>query len=55
MSYPKTKIDKNKNISIWATLSAAHIDIFQFIHKIIFDYNICTANWVNLTGNCDSH
>ena len=32
----KTKIIINQNISIRAPLSAAHIDIFQFIQKIIF-------------------
>ena len=42
--YLKTKINKNQNISIQAQLSAARIDIFQFIQKSIFDYNTCTAN-----------
>ena len=31
ISYFKTKINKNRNVSIWAPLSAAHIDIFQFM------------------------
>ena len=29
----KPKIFKNKNVSIWASLSAAHIDTFQIIQK----------------------
>ena len=44
ISYLKTKIDKNKNISIRAPLYANHIDILQFIHKSVFDYNTCTTN-----------
>ena len=40
----KNKINKNKNISIRAPLSAAHVDIFQFIQRSVFDYNTCTAN-----------
>ena len=55
ISYFKTKINENKNTTIQAPLSASRIDIFQFIHKIIFDHNTCTANWVPLMGNCDSH
>ena len=55
ISYLKTKINKNQNISIWAPCSTAHINIFQFILKTYFNYNACTKNWVPLTGNCDSH
>ena len=43
------------NISVWAPLSAAHTDIFQYIQKSAFDYNTCTTNAVPLTGNCDRH
>ena len=42
MSYLKIKINKNQNISIQAPLSAARVDIFQFIQKI--DYNTGTTN-----------
>ena len=51
----KDKMNKNQNISIWAPHYTAHIDIFQFIQKSVFDYNTCTENWVPLMGNCDSH
>ena len=44
ISYLKTKINKNKNISIQAAFYDARIDIFQFIQKIVFDYNTCTEN-----------
>ena len=37
LSYFETKVDKNKNISILATLSDDHIDVFQFIQKSIVD------------------
>ena len=55
ISYLKSKMNKNQNISIRAPLSVASIDIFQLIQKSVFDYNTCTANLVLLTGNCDSH
>ena len=55
ISYLETKINENKDISIWESLSAARIDIFQFINKRVFYYNTYTKNWVPLTGNCDSH
>ena len=37
-----------------------HISYFKtkinkFIQICIFDWNTCTANWVPLTGNCDTH
>ena len=44
ISYFLTKTNKNKNASILASLYAAHIDIFQFIQKSVFDYNTCNAN-----------
>ena len=44
ISYFETKINKIQNISIRAPVSAALIDIFQFIQKNVFDYNKCTAN-----------
>ena len=31
-------------ISVLAPLSSARTDIFQFIHKRVFDHNTCTAN-----------
>ena len=37
-------MNKNHNISILAPLYAVHIDIFQFIQKIVFEYNTCTAD-----------
>ena len=36
ISYLKTKININQNISIQATNYAAHIDIFNFIQKSVF-------------------
>ena len=48
-------MNQNQNTAIWEPLSAAYIDIFQFIHKSVFDYNKYAANWAPLTGNCDSH
>ena len=53
ISYFETKFNNNQNISIWAPLSAAHIDIFKFIQKSVFDYNICTVKGIPLTGICD--
>ena len=50
ISYYETKIIKNHNISIWEPLYAAHFDMFQFIQKIIFDYNTYTKNWVPFNG-----
>ena len=44
ISYFETKVLKNLNISIRAPISAAYIDIFQFILKGVFDYNTCTVN-----------
>ena len=35
---------KKPNRSIPTPISAAHIDIFQYIQKSVFDYNTCTAN-----------
>ena len=32
--YFKTKLNKNQNLSIWAPLSAARIDILQFIQEV---------------------
>ena len=40
---------------VWASLPAAHTDIFQFIQKSVFDQNTCTVNWVPLTGGFDIH
>ena len=53
LQYIYLTLKLKKNISIWAPISAAHIDIFKFIQKIIFDYNTCTVKWFLLTGNVD--
>ena len=55
ISYFKTKINKNRNILIRAPNSAAHVDRFQFIQKMVFDYNTCIANLVPSTGSFDIH
>ena len=46
---------KQKNILLHAPLSAAYIDMFQFIQKSVFDPNKCTLNWVSVMGTVDVH
>ena len=46
---------KYQNIQTQPPISAVYIDILQFIQKSVFDYNICTENWVSLIDNFDNH
>ena len=44
-----------KNPSINAPLSSACFVMFQFIEKSVFEPNICTLNWAQITGTVDVH